>query len=172
MIEGVLSPMGGANSGFGHMIDSERQRRKFSHEVELKAKNIKFKTPEHQLTCCDNVQLLSCDWTVIYHWLGEELNINQEIRQNVKSQNIKQSRPTRHVNINTTNNISSDTSALRNIWATCSSPGKILWMPGSAPPTPQRSVQPLVDPFVCRQHERPQSRRRCWRLTYGAAQSG
>lgn len=39
-IEGVLSPMGGANSGFGHMIDSERQRRKFSHEVELKAKKV------------------------------------------------------------------------------------------------------------------------------------
>lgn len=34
--EGVLSPVGGANRGFGHMVDDERQRRKLGNKVELK----------------------------------------------------------------------------------------------------------------------------------------
>lgn len=33
--EGVLSPVGGASRGSGHMIHDERQRRKLSHEVKL-----------------------------------------------------------------------------------------------------------------------------------------
>lgn len=36
MKEGVLSPVGGANRGFGHMVDDERQRRKLSNKVQLK----------------------------------------------------------------------------------------------------------------------------------------
>lgn len=39
MEEGVLGPVGGADGGFGHMVDGERQRRKFSHKVQLKQRN-------------------------------------------------------------------------------------------------------------------------------------
>lgn len=35
MKEGVLSPVGGADGGFGHMVDDERQGRKFGDKVQL-----------------------------------------------------------------------------------------------------------------------------------------
>lgn len=43
MKEGVLSPVGGANGGFGHMIDDERQRRKVSNKVQLEVKMFHLK---------------------------------------------------------------------------------------------------------------------------------
>lgn len=35
MEEGVLSPVGGANGGLGHMVENKGQRRKFSNKVQL-----------------------------------------------------------------------------------------------------------------------------------------
>lgn len=38
MEEGVLSPVGGANGGLGHVVDDERERGELSHEVQLRGR--------------------------------------------------------------------------------------------------------------------------------------